>query len=131
MQTPESNPTSEAARPTILVAEDNPSNYKLVEVILRNTYTLLHAENGEEALTLYREFKPDLVLMDINMPILDGYGALEKIRAEFPEARVIALTAYAFETDRQRMFQAGFNECLAKPLRIDELKRIIIETLKN
>lgn len=59
MQIPESNPTSGFARHTILVAEDNPNNYKLVEVILRNTYTLLHTENGEEAIALYREFKPD------------------------------------------------------------------------
>lgn len=64
------------------------------------------------------------------MQLLDGYGALGTIRAELPKARVIALTAYAFETDRQRMFKAGFNECLAK-LRIDELKRIITEILKS
>lgn len=65
------------------------------------------------------------------MQLLDGYGALGTIRADFPKARVIALTAYAFETDRQRMFKAGFNECLAKPLCIDELKRIITEILKS
>lgn len=125
MQTPDMNPDS--ARPLVLVAEDNSSNYKLVEVILRNTYELLHAENGQEAVELYRSRRPDVVLMDINMPVMDGYGALERIRAFDPEARVVALTAYAFESDRQRMQAAGFDKCLSKPLRIDELRQTVAE----
>ncbi|MEG0498265.1 MAG: response regulator [Alistipes sp.] len=125
-----SDPTTESTRATVLVAEDNPSNYKLTEVILRKTYNLLHAENGAEAIELYRLHRPDVVLMDINMPIMDGYDALKGIRSEFPNARVIALTAYAFETDRQHMIQAGFDHCLSKPLRIDELRQTIKETLE-
>ena len=82
-----------ALRSRVLVAEDNPSNYKLVEVLLRRDYDLVHAVNGAEAVELFR-----------------------------PAVPVIALTAYAFETDRRRMFDAGFDDCLAKPLRADELR---------
>ena len=99
-------------RPRLLVAEDNPSNYKLVEVLLRRDYDLLHAWNGEE-------------------PVMDGYEALRGVREISPDVPVIALTAYAFETDRQRMFQAGFNECLAKPLRADELRTRITALLSR
>lgn len=118
-------------RPRLLVAEDNPSNYKLVEVLLRRDYDLLHAWNGEEAVALFADCRPDLVLMDINMPVMDGYDALRLIRERAPDIPVIALTAYAFETDRQHMFQAGFNECLAKPLRADELRSRIASLLSR
>ncbi|MFQ8713312.1 MAG: response regulator, partial [Alistipes onderdonkii] len=116
-------------RPRLLVAEDNPSNYKLVEVLLRRDYDLLHAWNGKEAVALFSDSRPDLVLMDINMPVLDGYEALRGVREIAPDVPVIALTAYAFETDRQLMLQAGFNECLAKPLRADELRTRITALL--
>lgn len=125
MQTPDINPAS--ARPLVLVAEDNPSNYKLVEVILRNTYELVHAENGQEAVELYKGRRPAIVLMDINMPVMDGYEALKQIRVIDPTAIVVALTAYAFETDRQRMQAAGFNRCLSKPLRIEDLRSTVAE----
>lgn len=111
---------SDDGRPRLLVAEDNPSNFKLVEVLLRRDYELVHAWDGRQAVDMFAEVHPDLVLMDINMPVMDGYDALRLIRERAPDIPVIALTAYAFETDRQRMFQAGFNECLAKPLRADE-----------
>ena len=118
-------------RPRLLVAEDNPSNYKLVEVLLRRDYDLLHAWNGEEAVALFADCRPDVVLMDINMPVMDGYEALRGVREISPDVPVIALTAYAFETDRYRMFQAGFNECLAKPLRADELRTRIAALLSR
>lgn len=124
-------PAPEGAKPLILVAEDNPSNYKLVEVLLRRDYELLHAWDGSEAVELFGKHKIDLVLMDISMPIMDGYQALRQIREKAPEAHIIALTAYAFETDRQRMFEAGFNDCLAKPLRPDELRAKIASYLSR
>ena len=111
-------------RPRLLVAEDNPSNYKLVEVLLRRDYDLLHAWNGEEAVALFADCRPDLVLMDINMPVMDGYEALRGVREISPDVPVIALTAYAFETDR-------YNECLAKPLRADELRTRIAALLSR
>lgn len=117
------------SRRRILVAEDNPSNYKLVEVLLRRDYDLVHAVNGAEAVELFKAQGADLVLMDINMPVMDGYEALRLIRELSGDVPVIALTAYAFETDRRRMFEAGFNECLAKPLRVDELRNRVAQML--
>lgn len=120
-----------AARPRILVAEDNPSNYKLVEVLLRRDYELVHAWDGAEAVSLFRDQGADLILMDISMPVMDGYGALREVRALQPGIPVIALTAYAFEADRQQMFEAGFDDCLAKPLRADELRSRIASILSR
>ena len=111
-----------ALRPRVLVAEDNPSNYKLVEVLLRRDYDLAHAVNGAEAVKLFRAQGADLVLMDINMPVVDGYEALRLIRELSAAVPVIALTASAFETDRRRMFGAGFDAFLAKPVRADALR---------
>ena len=111
-----------ALRPRVLVAEDNPSNYKLVEVLLRRDYDLAHAVNGAEAVKLFRAQGADLVLMAITMPVVDGYEALRLIRELSPAVPVIALTAYAFETDRRRMFGAGFDDFLAKPFRADEFR---------
>lgn len=118
-----------SSRPRLLVAEDNPGNYKLVEVILRQSCDLMHAVNGREAVEMYRTYRPDAVLMDIGMPEMDGYEALRAIRAADPAARVIALTAYAFETDRQRIQRAGFDFFLAKPLRVDELRSAVARVL--
>lgn len=118
-------------KPVVLVAEDNPSNYKLVEVLLRNDYALLHANNGQEAVDLYALHRPPVVLMDISMPVMDGYDALRGIRELNPEAHVIALTAYAFEADRQKMMQSGFNGCLAKPLDVNELRRMVRSELEK
>lgn len=135
-QAPASDPLStpetacaEDAKPTILVAEDNPSNYKLVEVLLRNDYRLLHAENGVEAVALFRKHRPALILMDINMPEMDGYEALRRVREIDGSALAIALTAYAFESDLQRMRECGFTGSLTKPLDIRELKLTIRRTL--
>ena len=91
----------------------------------------MHAWDGRQAVDMFAEVHPDLVLMDINMPVMDGYDALRLIRERAPDIPVITLTAYAFETDRQRMFQAGFNECLAKPLRADELRSRIASLLSR
>lgn len=116
-------------RHRILVAEDNASNYKLVEVLLRRNYDLVHAVNGAEAVELFRSAGADLVLMDINMPVMDGYEAFRLIREMSPRVPVIALTAYAFETDRRRMLDAGFDDCLAKPLRAGELRARVADML--
>ena len=81
-------------RPRLLVAEDNPSNYKLVEVLLRRDYDLLHAWNGEEAVALFADCRPDLVLMDINMPVMNGYEATAEIRKLSESVPIIAVTAF-------------------------------------
>lgn len=118
-------------KPRILVAEDNPSNYKLVEVLLRRNYELIHAWDGKQAIEMYIAEKPDMVLMDISMPVMDGYGALRGIREVNPQAVVVALTAYAFEADRQQMFDAGFNDCMAKPLTPGDFQQQVAAYLKH
>ena len=118
----------------LLLVEDDPSLRYIVQSGLEyiiEGYEVLAAANGEEGLAMWREHRPDVILSDIEMPVMDGYDALRLIRERAPDIPVIALTAYAFETDRQRMFQAGFNECLAKPLRADELRSRIASLLSR
>ena len=111
-------------RPRLLVAEDNPSNYKLVEVLLRRDYDLLHAWNGEEAVALFADCRPDLVLMDMRMPVMDGLTATAEIRKFDPEIPIVALTAHAFDTDQLAALEAGCNEYLLKP--IDKTKLMAV-----
>ncbi|MEG1700338.1 MAG: response regulator [Alistipes sp.] len=127
----ETNGTLEPTAPRfrILVAEDNPSNYKLVEVLLRRDYELMHAWDGAEAVELFRTQGADLILMDISMPVMDGYEALRQIRILSADIPVIALTACAFEADRQHIADAGFTECMAKPLRVGELRTRVASIL--
>ena len=93
---------------TILVAEDNGSNFKLIESILGKDYHLLHAWNGNEAIELYREYEPQLILMDINMPVMDGYEATREIRKFSLQVPIIAVTAFAYASDEQKAMDNGF-----------------------
>ena len=88
-------------KPLILIAEDVESNYKLLEIILKKEYDLLWAKNGREAVDFAMEHKPDAILMDIKMPVMDGIEALKEIRRYTAELPVIMQTAYAFDTDRR------------------------------
>lgn len=106
----------EKNRLKILIAEDNSSNYKLFETILRKEYQLIHAWNGKEAIELFNSHHPHLILMDINMPVLDGYNATSEIRKISATIPIIAITAYAFSADEERVLANGFNEYIAKPI---------------
>ncbi len=114
---------------TILVAEDNPSNFKFMNAVLKKEYNILHAWDGQEAIELYKEHKPHLVLMDINMPVLDGYGAKDGIRNLSPDVPIIAVTAYAFASDEQEILKSGFDGYIAKPINPDFLYKKIEEML--
>lgn len=114
---------------TILIAEDNPSNFKFMNAILKKEYNILHAWDGQEAVELYKEHKPNLILMDINMPILDGYGAKGSIRNFSPDVPIIAVTAYAFASDEQEILKSGFDGYIAKPINPDLLYKKIEEML--
>ena len=101
---------------TILVAEDNESNYILMTYILKKDYQILRAANGQEAVDKVEEGGVDLILMDIKMPVMDGLEATRIIRAKNPDLPIIALTANAFDSDRDSALQAGCNEFITKPV---------------
>ena len=110
----------------ILVAEDQPVNQRFVAEILRKQgHTPLLANNGQEAVILWQDESIDLVLMDIQMPVMDGLKALAVIRAAEDTIRrhtpIIALTAHAIVGDRERLLNAGFDGYLAKPLQVSKL----------
>jgi PAS domain S-box-containing protein len=122
----------------ILVAEDNIINQKLILRILK----ILGQEgdianNGLEALNAVRNKKYDVVLMDIQMPEMDGFEVTQHIRSEIPQANqpvIIALTAHTLQGDREKCIEAGMNDYMSKPILIDEVKRILLkwfETIRN
>ena len=106
---------------TVLIAEDNESNYLLFQAILEPEYRLIHAWDGVEAVELYKQHKPQVILMDINMPNKDGYEAAREIRQLSPTVPIIAVTAYAFISDKKRILDTGFNSYVSKPLNADKL----------
>lgn len=114
---------------TILVAEDVESNFLLLKAIIGKTYNLLHAWNGKEAVELYEKSQPDLILMDIKMPEMDGLEATRIIRQSSQEIPIIALTAFAFDDDRVKALGAGCNDYLTKPLSAVLLKQTIAKYL--
>lgn len=112
-------------KPVVLVAEDTNSNYLLVSAILKKDYVLYRANDGVEAVEMSRTIEPDIILMDICMPNVDGLDATVQIRAFNPNVPIIAVTAYAFESDHQRAMDAGCTDFLTKPISIVKLKEII------
>jgi two-component system, cell cycle response regulator DivK len=108
----------------ILVVEDNAKNMKLFRDVLTATgYRTLEATTGTEAVDMASEHRPDLVLMDIQLPDLDGVAALQRLRADERTATipVLALTAQAMHGDRERFLAAGFDGYLSKPVDVREL----------
>lgn len=106
---------------TVLIVEDNELNMKLFNDLLdAHGYKTLQTRDGMEALDMAREHRPDLILMDIQLPDIDGYTALDRIRADERTAQipVVALTALAMRTDRERIREAGFDGYLQKPISV-------------
>ena len=109
---------------TILVAEDEESNYELVRIVLQRRYRLLRAHNGIEAVTMNEDEHPDLILMDIRMPEMDGLDATRIIKEVNQNTPVIALSAYAFEENIKEAKAAGCDYFMAKPFRVEDLIEI-------
>jgi two-component system, cell cycle response regulator DivK len=112
----------------VLVVEDNEKNMKLFRDILQATgYTALEASSGEEAFALATGSAPALVLMDIQLPDIDGIEALQRLREDERTARipVLALTAQAMQGDRERFLEAGFDGYLSKPVDVPELVALV------
>ena len=115
------------AMKTVLVAEDEESNFELVRIVLQKRYRLLRAHNGIEAVMMNEEEKPDLILMDIRMPGMNGLDATRIIKEVTPDIPVIALSAFAFEENIREAKSAGCDEFLPKPFKVEDL----IETIKR
>ena len=146
MGTPEALPDSDTAcpprmtaqpasrsgrRPVLLIAEDTDSNYLLVSLMLKKEYDVIRAGNGAEAVRLCAQTNPDAVLMDIRMPVMDGLEATRQIRSSGSQVPIIAVTAFAYDRDRQKALDAGCNEYLAKPLTGDKLRQTLRQLLRN
>ena len=115
---------------TILIAEDTDSNFDLLNAILGRKYRLVRARDGMEAVTMYDEVNPDLILMDIKMPNLDGLEATRIIRQLSAEVPITAQSAYAYEHDRNAAEEAGCNDFISKPIAQEKIKEKIKKWLK-
>ena len=114
----------------VLVVEDNDKSMKLFRDVLEvSGYSTLEATTGEEAVELALTHEPALVLMDVQLPGIDGVEALERLRQNWRTASipVLAVTAQAMSGDRDRFVEAGFDGYLAKPVDVDELIRVVRE----
>ena len=116
---------------TILIAEDNASNYKLFESILKYDYHLIHAWDGMEAVEMFREHSPQIVLMDINMPVMDGYEATREIRKFSAKIPIIAVTAFAYASDEQKVMESGFDGYMPKPINAKLLKAQLVDIMQK
>lgn len=111
---------------TILYVEDNPDNRMLVRrILLSQDYGLLEAKDASEALNVLKTERPDLILMDINMPDMDGYTLTAKIKSMpgFERTPILALTANVMRGDKEKTLEAGCDGYIQKPLDIDQLIR--------
>ena len=130
---------------TVLIVDDIPVNIILLKTMLaRTNVKILTAVNGQEALDLVRELKPQVVLLDIQMPVMNGYDAARAIRNLYDDVSLsaekrkeaksiplVAMTANAFNEDVQNALRAGMNAHTAKPLSIENFKKVAQKLLKN
>lgn len=107
---------------TILIAEDVLENYLLLQAVLKQHYRLIYAENGQIAVQKFKDYQPDIVLMDIKMPVMDGYAATCKIRELSSDVPILALSAFAFDEEKEKAKCCRFNDYLVKPVDIPLLK---------
>ena len=121
-------------RDVILIVEDNARNLKLARDILNHVgYRTLEAENAEDGLALARAERPDLVLMDVQLPGMDGVEALGRLRTDpmTADIPVVALTAFAMRDDRDRLLAVGFDAYLEKPLNVREFPSQVAAVLRR
>lgn len=114
----------------IAVVEDKADNRLLLEALLEDTYALTQYEDGKRALEGLQRNRPDLILLDISLPGMDGTEVLERIRADdgLRDVPVIALTAHAMAGDRERFIDAGFDDYISKPITDEERLFAAIES---
>ena len=117
--------------PVILVAEDEDSNYELVRIVLSKRYRLMRAVNGIEAVTLCEDEHPDMILMDIRMPGMNGLDATRIIKEVNHDIPVVALSAYAFDENIREAKAAGCDDFMAKPFRVEDLLDMVEKYVKQ
>jgi CheY-like chemotaxis protein len=116
----------------VLVADDKATSRELVRVALEHSgYSVYEAADGGEALTSARDIHPDLIILDLHMPGLDGFGVIEEIRrdAQLAATPVMALTASAMQGDREHALALGFTSYLAKPIGLRDLRKEVARLL--
>lgn len=112
----------------ILIIEDNQANLTLVRDLLAyHGYETLEATNGEEGIRIAAERLPDLILMDIQMPVMNGFTAIERLRGDprTKDIKIIAVTSFAMAGDRKRVLESGADEYVSKPINTRELPALI------
>jgi two-component system cell cycle response regulator DivK len=115
----------------VLVVEDNPKNLKLVrDVLTYYGFEVIEACSGEDGVRLADEMSPDLILMDLQLPGIDGVEALRQIRMGGTHVPVVAVTAFAMNNDRERAFEAGFDGYVEKPISVRALPQQVTDFLK-
>ena len=117
--------------PLILVAEDEDSNYELVKIVLSKRYRLVRAVNGIEAVTFCEDDRPDMILMDIRMPDMNGLDATRIIKEVNHDIPIVALSAYAFDENIREAKAAGCDEFMAKPFRVEDLLDVVKKYVKD
>lgn len=122
---------SKGEKPKMLIAEDDPSNYFLFESILKKDYDLSHAMNGKEAVEMFEKERPDIVIMDVKMPIMDGFQATEEIRKICKKTPIVAATAYALPEVEEKLYKCGANGYIVKPINSAALKKKLTEMLNG
>ena len=116
----------------ILVADDKASSRELVRTVREHSgYEVLEAADGAEALAMAQDKEPDLILLDLQMPALDGFGVIGKLRqdARFQATPIVALTANAMNGDEEKAMTAGFSGYITKPLRLSFLRSEVVRLL--
>lgn len=119
---------------TALIAEDNPVNRELLRELLEmRGYAVIEASDGEETITQMGNSIPDILLLDLNMPVLDGFGTIKRIREDprFSSLPVLAVTAYAMRGDKEKILTSGFDGYLSKPINAAELEAELSRLLKG
>jgi len=118
----------------VMVVEDNEKNRKLVRVVLKaKGYNIIEAATGEEALNLLKNQKPDIILMDIQLPGIDGLTLIKQIKASVitKDILIIAVTAYAMKGDEQKILDTGCDAYVSKPINTQELPLIVEKYIKK
>lgn len=121
-------------QPRVLIVEDNVDNFELVRFLLeRAGYQVLSATNGREGLDVARRERPDLILMDLSMPEMDGWNAASRLKAD-EETRhipILALTAHTLPGDRKRAIDAGCDGYISKPINVASFEKLVATLLRQ